>query len=208
MSVIDTMGQRGKFLIKNYFNRALLLGCVFVVLTVVSCSETHTPKPRGYFRISFPEKTYSDYTPEKCPYSFELPDYSMVASYSDSITEPCWKYLRFPAFNAEIFLSYKKVDRNVSHFIEDARTLAFKHSVKADIIDETLVETPNQVYGLIYDIGGSAASSVQFYATDSVNHFLRGALYFNHTTQPDSLAPVIQFLRQDVVRLMTTLRWK
>ena len=61
---------------------------------------------------------------------------------------------------------------------------------------------------MIYDIGGNAASSIQFYATDSTKHFIRGALYFNVAPQPDSLAPVIQYLRKDIVRLLTTLKWK
>lgn len=173
-----------------------------------SCDETYTPKPKGYFRIDLPQKSYSVYHDSRCAYAFELPSYSVVSNYSDSIAEPCWKYIRFPKMNAEIFLSYKKVNNDVIKFIEDARTLAFKHSVKADVIDETLIETPSEVYGLIYDIGGNAASPIQFYATDSTSHFLRGALYFNHPPQPDSLQPVIDFLRRDVVHLISTIQWK
>ena len=175
---------------------------------LAGCDESYTPKPKGYFRIELPEKQYSVYEPQGCGYSFDLPSYSTVDAYNDSVSEPCWKYIRFPRYNAEIFLSYKKVENNVSTFIEDAHTLAFKHSVKADIIDETLIKTPNRVYGIIYDIGGNAASPVQFYMTDSTSHFVRGALYFNHPPQPDSLAPVISFLRDDIIRMVSSTIWK
>ena len=178
------------------------------MIILSACDETYTPKPKGYFRIDLPEKKYALYQSNNCPFQFDLPDYAIVANYHDSITQPCWKYIRFPKFNCEIFLTYKPVNNNINTFLEDSRTLAYKHTVKADAIDETLVETPNKVYGMIYDIGGNAASSVQFYATDSITHFIRGALYFNTAPQPDSLAPVIQFVRQDVVKLMTSLRWK
>ncbi len=181
---------------------------VFFTTVFTSCSQNQTPKPKGYFRIDLPEKKYTLYQNENCPFQFDLPVYAEVVNYRDSMAQPCWKYIRYPRFNAEIFLSYKSVNNNIDVYLEDTRTLAYKHTVKADAIDETLVTTKHGVAGMIYDIGGNAASSVQFYATDSVHHFLRGALYFNVTPQPDSLAPVIKFLREDIVRIMSTLEFR
>jgi hypothetical protein len=37
---------------------------------------------------------------------------------------------------------------------------------------------------------GNAASSTQFYVTDSTTHFLRGVLYFYSAPNADSLKPV------------------
>ncbi len=180
---------------------------IFFSILIISCSENQTPKPKGYFRIDLPEKKYTLYQNKNCPFQFDLPVYAEVVNYRDSMAQPCWKYIRYPRFNAEIFLSYKAVNNNIDVYLEDTRTLAYKHTVKADAIDETLVTTKHGVSGMIYDIGGNAASSVQFYATDSTKHFIRGALYFNVTPQPDSLAPVIKFLREDIVRLMGTLEF-
>lgn len=181
---------------------------LFVIMLAVSCDETYTPKPKGYFRIDLPERKYVTYQPQGCPYEFELPAYATPVAYHDSLKEPCWKYLRFLKLNGEIFLSYNPVKGDVSSLAEGARTLAYKHTVKANAIDETIVEVPGKLYGVIYDIGGNAASSIQFYATDSTRHFLRGALYFNVPPQPDSLAPVIKFLRKDIEHLITTIKWK
>jgi gliding motility-associated lipoprotein GldD len=177
-------------------------------MLTASCDETYAPKPKGYFRIDLPVREYVSYQPEGCPYEFELPAYATAVAYHDSLQEPCWKYLRFPKLNGEIFLSYNPVKGDVSSLAEGARTLAYKHTVKANAIDETIVEVPGKLYGVIYDIGGNAASSIQFYATDSTRHFLRGALYFNVPPQPDSLAPVIKFLRKDIEHLITTIKWK
>jgi gliding motility-associated lipoprotein GldD len=187
-----------------------LSGCflIFILFSSPGCTESQTPKPKGYFRIDLPEKKYTSYDAPSCPFQFDLPVYATVENYRDSMAQPCWKYVKYPQFDAEIFLSYKSVDGNIETYLEDARTLAYKHTVKAESIDETLVETKHGVSGMIYDIGGNAASAVQFYATDSTRHFLRGALYFNVAPQPDSLAPVIRFLREDIVRMITTLKWK
>lgn len=155
-----------------------------------------------------PEREYVKWSDGQCPFSFEIPAYAEVTSYRDSLTEPCWKYVRFPAFNAEVFLSYKSIEGNLAAYIEDTRALVYKHSVKASSIDETFIRSrSSNAQGIIYDIGGSAASSLQFFVTDSTSHFIRGALYFNAAPQPDSLKPVIEFLREDIIHLAGSTSW-
>jgi gliding motility-associated lipoprotein GldD len=57
-------------------------------------------------------------------------------------------------------------------------------------------------------LNGEVATSLQFFTTDSTKHFLRGAIYVKTATQNDSLAPIIQFLKQDALHLIQTLSWK
>jgi len=94
--------------------------------------------------------------------------------------------------------------------MEDSRKLAYQHSVKAEAINEKLVKRDTaKVFGLLYDIEGlNTASSVQFFLTDSTNHFLRGALYFNLVPRNDSLSPVIKFIKKDITHLIETFKWK
>lgn len=175
---------------------------------IISCGQTFTPKPRGYYRIDFPSKEYQLFD-STCPYTFEFPKYGKVERDKDKNAEPCWVNIDFPDFKCKIHLSYKSVSKDASQFIEDSHTLAYKHAIKADAIDEFLVEDPSRkVYGIIYDIRGNAASSIQFHLTDSIKHFLRGSLYFEAPPNKDSLAPAIEFFRKDVERLINTLTWK
>ncbi|MFN9597020.1 MAG: gliding motility lipoprotein GldD [Bacteroidota bacterium] len=187
---------------------ALLILLCFVAITLVSCSDNPTPKPKGYFRISLPKKGLKTYDGTPCPYSFSIPNYSEILPYKDSLAQPCWKYLRFPDFDCDLFLSYKKINGDLPRLLEESRTLVYKHTLKAESIEESSFVRPGESFGILYDIGGSAASPIQFFVTDSANHFLRGALYFNVAPQPDSLAPVIKFLRDDIVTLMETVEWK
>jgi gliding motility-associated lipoprotein GldD len=179
-----------------------------IFLLVSSCTPDYFPKPRGYFRIDLPEKEYRLFDPEACPFSFEVPVYSETAPDSNRLAEPCWWYVHFPRFSGSLYLSYKPVKDNVFDYIEDSYELVYKHTVKADEIGERRIATQNGAYGLLYVIGGNAASSLQFYVTDSVHHFLRGALYFNVLPNSDSIAPVAEFLKEDVLHLIGTLRWK
>jgi gliding motility-associated lipoprotein GldD len=184
----------------------LYLGVLFLI---ISCTQTYTPKPRGYFRVDFPEKNYQKYD-STCPYSFEYPVYGKIVRDLNQGAEPCWLNISFPEFKSKIHLSYKVVtNKNSSQFVEDSHTLAYKHALKADAIEELLVNFPEKnVYGIVYDIRGNAASSIQFYLTDSIRHFLRGSLYFETPPNKDSLAPAVEFFRKDVEHLINTLIWK
>ncbi len=182
---------------------------LFLTALLFSCSGKYTPKPRGYFRISFPEKTYTPLDSAGLPYSFDIPTYAKVCPDADKTAEPFWINISVPANNAEIHISYKKVANNLKQLTEDSHTLAYKHTVKASAIDEQLFVNPqNKVFGTIYFIDGNAASPIQFFLTDSTRHFLRGALYIREVPNIDSVRPVIDFLKPDIIRLIESTQWK
>ncbi|MBN2166345.1 MAG: gliding motility lipoprotein GldD [Marinilabiliaceae bacterium] len=190
----------------NYINHLLIL--VFLLLATIACKKHYNPKPRGYFRITFPEKKYLKYD-TLCPYLFEYPIYANINKDQNLQAEPYWINVNFPDFRGNIHISYKSITNNLYILEEDTRALAYKHTIKADAINEKLYYKPEQnVYGIYYEIKGDAASSIQFYLTDSVNHFLRGSLYFNVVPNKDSLAPVISFVGKDIQHLMETFEWK
>lgn len=178
----------------------------------LSCEDeddkTYSPKPRGYFRIDFPVKEYKLYD-SICPYVFELPKYALIKKDYHKNAEPCWLNVEFPKFKATIHLSYKSINKDLNTFIEDSRSFAVRHQIKATGLNETtIIRDSAKVYGLVYDIAGNTASSVQFYLTDSSYHFMRGALYFNSVPNIDSLKIVIDFIREDILHLVKTFKWK
>jgi gliding motility-associated lipoprotein GldD len=182
---------------------------IICVLCLVSCmdNDTVTPKRTGYFRIKLPEKQYIKYSAE-CPFTFDYPVYAQVVKDDDPSAEPCWLNVVYPRFKAKIYLSYKVVDNNLTQLLDECRTFAIKHEVKASAINENEVVNPKEhIYGLIYDIQGNAASNIQFYLTDSTKNFIRGALYFYTAPNKDSLEPVLQFIKKDVYNMVQSFRW-
>ncbi len=169
--------------------------------------EVLSPKPRGYFRIDFPEKKYKLYESD-CPYQFEIPVYSVATPNNQKGSEPCWVNLEFKKFNATVYLSYKKVENNIAKYLDDSHEFANRHQIKASGVEQIAIQRDSvKVYGLLFDISGNAASSLQFYLTDSTKHFLRGSLYFNSVPNVDSLKIVIDFLKTDILHLIQTTRW-
>ena len=191
--------------------RYLGIPSILLILSGVlpSCDRSYTPTPRGYFRIDLPSREYRLFD-TLYPYSFEYPSYARVAPDQRPGSEPYWINLEFPQFRGTLHISYKDIHGNLMEYLEDSRTFVMKHIPKADAIDDSLIYRPaDRVYGLLYDIQGTgAASACQFFVTDSSSHFLRGALYFNTLPNNDSLAPVIRFIRQDIVHMLETFQWK
>jgi len=192
--------------IRLFFSHCALAGVIFMF---GACREPLSPKPRAYFRIDFPEKKYELFRSD-CNFSFEYPLYGEVSSTELRTAEPCWYNIVFENYKATIYLTYKPLNsNNLSSHVEDIRRIVYKHSIKADDIIETRINIPEQkVYGLFYDIKGNAASSVNFYITDSTSGFLSGSLYFNLKPNIDSLAPAIQFFREDIVHLIRSFSWE
>jgi gliding motility-associated lipoprotein GldD len=185
---------------------------IIILVSIVllqACDESYTPKPRGYVRIDLPEHNYISFD-SSFPYSFEYPDYAELGPDPFAPQEPYWLNIDFPAYKGKIHLSYKKVDGNLLEYLEDSRQFVMKHIPKASAIDDSLIyDREREVYGIIYQIEGmGAASPCQFFITDSINHFVRGALYFDVVPNNDSLAPVISFIREDIEHILSSFEWK
>jgi gliding motility-associated lipoprotein GldD len=180
---------------------------IIIIVALGSCQKEYTPKPRGYFRIEFPPKAYENLDMD-LPYSFQTAKYSKPSRDGGANSGPGWITLSIPEHKADLHISYAEIDGNLSKYIEESRKLAYGHSIKADAIrEQVFINREKQVYGTIYYIEGNAASPIQFFLTDSTSHFLRGALYIREIPNIDSIRPVIEFLRPDIIHLIETTRW-
>ncbi len=202
----------------NHYEPMRIFGVLLIALFLASCSGTpdYSPKPRGYYRIVFPKKEYRQYD-GPYPFTFLYPKYAVVEADSNPPRELKlinMKYLlnmQFPQFNGTLHLSYETItSRKVfNELIEDAHTFAFKHSVKSSGIDQALIYDPQRkIFGIYYTIQGNAASSAQFFLTDSTHNYIRGALYFNTEPRLDSIQPVLDFVKKDMNVMIKSFRWK
>ena len=191
------------------------LSILFVALAIAfvanSCddNDNYLPKPRGYFRIDLPEKSYTRVdTIEK--YSFQYPEYAFITPDPYSPNEKNWVNIELPQFKGSIHLTHKTVNGNLGEYLEDVHTMVKKHLQKANGVRDSLIfNEEHDVYGLFIEMDGKGvATPMQFYLTDSTRNFVRGALYFNFKPDNDSMQPVINFIREDIDHLINTFEWK
>ncbi|HSI75716.1 MAG TPA: gliding motility lipoprotein GldD [Lunatimonas sp.] len=182
---------------------------LLVVIGFGGCQADYLPRPKGYNRIDLPEPAYSQLT-EELPYTFQHSQYALIEPDSFSLDEKDWINLHYEGFQAKVHLTYKPIEGNRDNlkvYLGDAMSLTSKHQIKAYGIDEMVVRTPEGYTGLVAELVGDVPTQFQFFVTDSTQHFLRGALYFETAVKNDSLAPVIEYIKSDIMHLINTLEF-
>ena len=195
--------------------KRLLYWFATIVLLAACGSETSIlPKPRSYPRILYPKGELQPFKLEVCPFSFSKPSYTNVerdtAFFDEKPRDPCWFDIVTPTLNGRVHMSYYPVNslKAFEELRDDAYILVGKHNIVANYIEEVPINRPeSKVSGFAFDIEGDVASPFQFFVSDSSNHFLRGSLYVKAKASSDSLAPIYQFLREDILEVLETLEW-
>jgi len=192
-----------------------LLYVLCVVIALASCQKpVPIPLPRAYPRIEFPERSYERIAPENCPFSMEVPSYLTLRQRTETLGEPiesdCWYDLHSQTLNADIHCSYSRIINKADYEkrVDDAFELSRKHVKRADFIDELAFTNEHGVSGVLFLLDGPSATPAQFFVSDTTNHFFRGSLYLSSQVNPDSTAPVYEFLLQDLDRLVASFRWE
>jgi len=211
----------GDMELKRQASMRKILVLIGAALMLAACSSNpdYSPKPRGYYRIKFPQKAYRQFD-TIYPFTFIYPKYAYIEKDTKQAPQRKDKKLlnmnellnmQFPQFNGTLHLSYETITSKkvFDELTEDSRKFAFKHTVKATSIDQAIIHnSARKIYGIYYTIDGNAASSLQFYITDSTKNYLRGALYFNNEPRLDSIQPVLNFVKKDIDTLLKTFQWK
>lgn len=205
-----------------------LLPLLAIALLLPACRRDNpVPKPYGYLRIDMPEHAYQALdtlrsgdsrlpmpgaeAPSRLPFTFEMSKAAVLTA-KQSPKDEVWLDIEYPSYNGVVFLTHKRLagPADLRGQVDTSLRLLEKHYQRASGVKEKDYADPgNRVFGTTYALQGSAvASTFQFWMTDSSSHFLRGALYINATPNNDSLAPVIQYIQDDIVHLVETLRWR
>ena len=180
---------------------------------VCSCSTDFKPKPKGFNHIDLPDHKYQLFREDSKPYSFEM----NVNAFADNDTahykeqKRLYKIIKYPDLGSNIHVTYKSIYGSMDSldsYINEAYRLAYGHDVMAYGITPEIVVLPGEMTATLISLEGDVPSQYQFFVHDSTNHFLRGAVYFPVANKNDSLAPVIDYVKEDIHHLLATLSWK
>lgn len=187
---------------------AVIGGSLFLGICCASCVE-YTPKPRGYVRIEPPEARYSSLGLADLPFDFEVSQ-AVIVEAPDQKEGGSGLNISYPELKATLYCSYLRVTpASVAMAEAECRSFVARQARSGNRITEQAYANPMaNVYGLLFLLDGESASPIQFLLTDSVSNFFRGALYFDCKPNADSLSPVIQYIREDIIELIQTFSWK
>jgi gliding motility-associated lipoprotein GldD len=176
---------------------------------LIACSG-YTPKPRGYFRIELPAPRYAGFPLPDYPYTFSLSQWATIELPPDSAPLAGWVNLSYPLYGAKVYCSYLPVTPlTIERVMAESRSLLFRQARDTRRIGGQAYDDPEkEVYAFLYQLDGESASPLQFTITDSVAHFFRGALLYDCPLNADSLSPVTQYIREDLVELIQSFNWR
>jgi gliding motility-associated lipoprotein GldD len=182
----------------------LLLACI-----PLSCRNPQTPKPKGYLRIDLAEAQYITLNMDEWPYGFNVSTQTVLEIPSGD-SSLYWLNIDYPALQAKIYCSYQVITpQSLREHENECRRLVERTAGNAGAINEKSYENnERRVYGALFRMEGKTVSPVQFMLTDSVSGFFRGALYYKHSSNADSLAPVTEYLLKDITELIQSFYWK
>jgi gliding motility-associated lipoprotein GldD len=196
---------------KKIFIISILILSLFTILYYFLLRDPAppTPKPIGYYRIDLPKHDYREFTPI-APFSIPVSAFAKVEILDrNQSADSCRFNIYYPRLKARVHCTYLSVRNNIDQLVADAYTFASKHEMKASAIQREMIDFPDRhVFGIQYRIEGEAASPLQLFLTDSTTKFLRCALYFETAPNPDSIAPVYQYIERDIQYLTEHLQWR
>lgn len=199
----------------NNMNKSIFFVFIIFCMLICACGNDNIsiPKPRAYPKVEFVPKETKTMVFESCPFTFDFPSYGTIVKDKPGRGEEelaCWFDVSIKEYNAKIHCSYVPIDKkeDLEHYIKDAFTISGQINKRSDYMSEQLIETKNGVKGLMMLFEGPAASPCHFYLTDEKDHYMKASLYFDTQVNPDSLAPITQYLLQDIDQMITSFQWK
>lgn len=181
---------------------ALLL--FLITILAFNCSHI-TKKDADRQTVIFPEPVY-EMTPETLPFRFAISD---QATFKSRETKPGEYFcdVIYPALHAQVYCTWHAMTPDkLPIMLEESRRMAFQHTAVATAIrEERFANDFTRVFATVYNIDGeSVATPIQLGLTDSVSYFFNASLYIHPLPAQDSVAPLLDYLRNDLLYLINS----
>ena len=192
-----------------------VLYCMILLAGVAAVSAcrngNETPKPQAYLRIDLPPHAYSVCDTAALPFTFEMSNLAEV-QWKKNLPRDKWFTIAYPKYKGYVFMTYKAMNgvKDLRAQVDTSYKFVEGHFSYSSGIDENrFMDREHKLSGTTYHLKGqNVASTYQFWVTDSNRHFLRGALYIDCTPNNDSLAPVLEYIQDDIDHLIESIRWR
>ena len=170
----------------------LLVGCY---------NDSVIPKPNAFLYKEFEKPIYKIYK-SNCGYSFQTNDISTISS------DECNLKINNKKLKSTIFITYIKIDNNLNLIESDFNEKMNENSKNAFFVKSSeYVSEGNNIFAKYFSFSGDTPSNTHFFLTDSVSFYFSGSLFFDSKPHYDSLIPSINYMNQDIRKLIQSFSW-
>ena len=176
---------------------------IFFALIVYSCNNNvNLPKQKAYFAPEFEIPTYKKISLD-CNYRFNINSQASINNIKNCNYEIYYKNL-----NAKIFINQIVLSNSIEKVLNTFNQKINENSRLSDqIIQSNYVNIDKKIYSKLYSFVGNSPSNIQFYVTNQTDKFLTGSLFFETEPNYDSLFPYIDYIRNDIKKMVDSFRW-
>ena len=176
---------------------------IFFALIVYSCNNNvNLPKQKAYFAPEFEIPNYKKISLD-CNYSFNINSQASINNIKNCNYEIYYKNL-----NAKIFINQIVLSNSIERVVNTFNQKINENSRLSDqIIQSDYFNIDNETYSKLYSFVGNSPSNIQFYLTNQTDKFLTGSLFFETEPNYDSLFPYIDYIRNDIKKMVDSFRW-
>ena len=173
-----------------------------------SCDETnYLPREKGFLRLEFEKPTYDTFSSEASKLNFIFNNaYSSFEIVSDEKIVLKYKDIKIDLVLSDVELenlsSFEESIRNFYVFLEPHRKKSNQISIKE------FKSVDNKRFAKVFEMRGPVASPLQFYVTDSINHFLFGSMNVMVKSNYDSIYPSIMYVKNDIFSIIESVNWE
>lgn len=175
----------------------------FLALIVLSCNNNvNLPKQKAYFAPELEIPTYKKIFLD-CNYNLYINSQASIHNIKNCNYEIYYKNL-----NAKIFINQIVLSNSIKRVLNTFNQKIKENSRFSDqIIESDYVNTDKKTYSKLYSFVGNSPSNIQFYLTNQTDKFLTGSLFFETEPNYDSLLPYIDYIRNDIKKMVDSFRW-
>lgn len=203
----------------NIFTAIIALLPIWVLAIVTSLafsdcsgdSNANMPRQKAYPRITTHDSTFTPLA--SSPLHFEISTAAKITL--DSINtgnstgeNNRWLNISYDDYNAVIYCTFTPVDTSSIDDVIANRTERMALNVGGNTSELTELTNANGFTSHILSSLESSATPVQFLSTDGNDWVVTGALHFTNatTTDIDSLKPVVNVIKRDIIHSLKTIR--
>ena len=199
---------------KQFFTAILVMLPMWIIAISLSlifceCSNSDvaiTPRRKAYPRINTHDSSFVAIA--NAPIHFEMSKTASITldSAKTDLQNPAhWINIYYKPYNATIYCTFTQVDSTTIDKVIDSRSERMALNAGAYMSELIELTNANKFYSQILITEQSEVTPIQFLSTNDRNWVVSGALYIDKNSNIDSIRPVIDVIKRDIIHSLKTI---
>jgi gliding motility-associated lipoprotein GldD len=174
--------------------------------TTNNSDEVIIPRRKAFPRINTHDSTFVAI--KNTPVHFEISKAASItldSTKTDLDIPSQWINIYYKPYKATIHCTFTQVDSTTINQVIDNRSERMSLNIGSLTTELIELTNANNFYSQILTTEQCEVTPIQFLSTDDCNWVVSGALYFEQTNNVDSIRPVIDVIKRDIIHSLKTI---